>query len=317
VRWDATTSAGIGYLTDPGTNDVDSWESAEGSEALGTLTLLDTGVLTNYPEYIVDTDGHSCVHIQNDGGLWISDIASENSDIAARIDDAVDVTVFIVSMLNNPTAKASNSYFLHGPQSARYANVGADESIDLFLNGAFRSSGNGWAQRRQICSHRNKHNGTNDNDLDGFIGKDAIYSVAGISDASVSGPNTLTIGSYSSASNATWDTDVNIYEVLLYGRTLTDEEHADVVDHLSAKWQATNENSGADVISSAATAYSVRLAGSNNNLFDIENGVLQQNQVQIIAQNSAGLIVVQSGDNVDTDKVIGAVEDWGVINFSK
>ena len=63
--------------------------------------------------------------------------------------------------------------------------------------------------------------------------------------------------------------------------------------------------------------YTVRLAGSNNNLFDVENGVLQQNQVQVIAQNSAGLIVVQSGDNVDTDKVIGAVEDWGVINFSK
>lgn len=37
--------------------------------------------------------------------------------------------------------------------------------------------------------------------------------------------------------------------------------------------------------------YTVRLAGSNNNLFDVENGVLNQNQVQVIAQNSAGLIV--------------------------
>ena len=36
--------------------------------------------------------------------------------------------------------------------------------------------------------------------------------------------------------------------------------------------------------------WSVRLAGSNNNLFDVENGVLNQNQVQVIAQNSAGLI---------------------------
>lgn len=63
--------------------------------------------------------------------------------------------------------------------------------------------------------------------------------------------------------------------------------------------------------------YSVRLAGSNNNIFDVENGILVQNSVQVISQNSAGLIVVQSGDNVDTDKVIGAVEDWGVINFSK
>jgi hypothetical protein len=36
--------------------------------------------------------------------------------------------------------------------------------------------------------------------------------------------------------------------------------------------------------------YSVRLAGSNNNIFDVESGILNQNQVQVIAQNSAGLI---------------------------
>ncbi len=38
--------------------------------------------------------------------------------------------------------------------------------------------------------------------------------------------------------------------------------------------------------------FSVRLAGSNNNIFDVENGILVQNQVQVIAQNSAGLVAV-------------------------
>ncbi len=37
--------------------------------------------------------------------------------------------------------------------------------------------------------------------------------------------------------------------------------------------------------------YSVRLSGSNNNIFDVENGILVQNNVQVIAQNSAGLVV--------------------------
>lgn len=64
-------------------------------------------------------------------------------------------------------------------------------------------------------------------------------------------------------------------------------------------------------------AYTVRLAGSNNNLFDVENSILAPNQVNVIATNSAGLIVTQSGDNVDTDAVIQVVEDWGVINYSK
>jgi hypothetical protein len=63
--------------------------------------------------------------------------------------------------------------------------------------------------------------------------------------------------------------------------------------------------------------YSVRLAGSNNNLFDVENGILTQNLVQVIAQNSAGLIAVDTGGGADTAEVISAVEDWGVINFSK
>ena len=41
--------------------------------------------------------------------------------------------------------------------------------------------------------------------------------------------------------------------------------------------------------------FSVRLAGSNNNFFDVENGILVQNQVQVIAQNSGGLIVTTAG----------------------
>jgi hypothetical protein len=44
--------------------------------------------------------------------------------------------------------------------------------------------------------------------------------------------------------------------------------------------------------------WSVRLAGSNNNLFDIENGILNQNQVQVIGQNAAGLIVHTSGSGL-------------------
>ena len=45
--------------------------------------------------------------------------------------------------------------------------------------------------------------------------------------------------------------------------------------------------------------YSVRLVGSNNNIWDIENGILVQNQVQVIPTNSAGLISVPSGSGLD------------------
>jgi len=45
-------------------------------------------------------------------------------------------------------------------------------------------------------------------------------------------------------------------------------------------------------------AFSVRLVGSNNNLFDIQNGILVQNLVQVIPTNAAGLIIVTSGSGV-------------------
>jgi len=44
--------------------------------------------------------------------------------------------------------------------------------------------------------------------------------------------------------------------------------------------------------------YSVRLAGSNNNIFDVESGILVQNSVQVIPNNSAGLQVVSVGSGL-------------------
>ena len=40
--------------------------------------------------------------------------------------------------------------------------------------------------------------------------------------------------------------------------------------------------------------YSIGLTESNNNIFDIQNGILNQNQVQVIPGNSAGLIASRS-----------------------
>lgn len=58
--------------------------------------------------------------------------------------------------------------------------------------------------------------------------------------------------------------------------------------------------------------WSVRLAGSNNNLFDVEGGILQQNQVQVIAQNSAGLVVVSGESGLTEAGIADAVWDENV-----
>jgi hypothetical protein len=50
--------------------------------------------------------------------------------------------------------------------------------------------------------------------------------------------------------------------------------------------------------------FSVRLVGSNNNIFDVENGILVQNQVQLISNNSGGLIVTEAGGGGPTEASI-------------
>jgi hypothetical protein len=54
--------------------------------------------------------------------------------------------------------------------------------------------------------------------------------------------------------------------------------------------------------------YTVRLVGSNNNIFDVQGGILVQNQVQVIPTNAAGLIAVSTGGSiVDPAAVAAAV----------
>ncbi len=56
--------------------------------------------------------------------------------------------------------------------------------------------------------------------------------------------------------------------------------------------------------------FTVRLAGSNNNIFDVENGILNQNQVQVISNNSAGLIQITSGSGLSAAQATQLIELW-------
>jgi len=62
-------------------------------------------------------------------------------------------------------------------------------------------------------------------------------------------------------------------------------------------WSITFENG----------TYSVRLVGSNNNLFDVENGILNQNSVQVIPGNAAGLIVSGGGGSLTAQQIRDAM----------
>ena len=55
------------------------------------------------------------------------------------------------------------------------------------------------------------------------------------------------------------------------------------------------------------SAYSVRLAGTNNDIFDVESGILIPTPlVTVIAQNAAGLVVVESVSSADITALLAA-----------
>jgi hypothetical protein len=54
--------------------------------------------------------------------------------------------------------------------------------------------------------------------------------------------------------------------------------------------------------------YTVLLKGSNNDIWDVASGILNQNQVQVIPSNSAGLQTVVSGSGVTAQDIIDIVD---------
>jgi hypothetical protein len=65
-----------------------------------------------------------------------------------------------------------------------------------------------------------------------------------------------------------------------------------------------------EIFFSPDTTYSVRLTGSNNNLFDLQNAILANTVTQVIPQNSAGLIVAGSGVTAgDITNIASATKD--------
>ena len=55
------------------------------------------------------------------------------------------------------------------------------------------------------------------------------------------------------------------------------------------------------------SAWTVQLEGSNNNMWDVGGGILNQNNVQVIPTNSAGLITVTTGSGVTAQDIVDIV----------
>lgn len=72
--------------------------------------------------------------------------------------------------------------------------------------------------------------------------------------------------------------------------TVAGETYARIIEFING-YSITFENTG--------SAYTVKIVGSNNNIFDVDNGILNPTSlVTVISTNSAGLITVTSGSGV-------------------
>jgi hypothetical protein len=257
LRWDASVKDGITYNTDEATNDVDGWTPQEGPEGLGTFSMdaLSIAAGTQFPNRLRDVDGllHMRFYGAGEYCLRQSNILSANAALHARFDDATNVTVFVVGKYNDMAGAIAGNHYVCGATPNEWTTpfINQGPKIQSRVNGAFRASTNDFDDRRFMQSFRNVHNGTDDNDVETWVGKTSIYSAATIADSEVSGSNTFAFGSHGGGSSDVWYADCNVYECLWYGRSLSDAEIDAVNDYLSAKWQTTNTDkpAGEEVIS--------------------------------------------------------------------
>ena len=90
---------------------------------------------------------------------------------------------------------------------------------------------------------------------------------------------------------------------------LDNEDHMVLQDAISHNTEVTISGvtyarfieliNGYSVTFTPDSAWTVEIIGSNNNLHDVEANILNQNNVQVIPTNSAGLIVVTTGSGLD------------------
>ena len=75
-------------------------------------------------------------------------------------------------------------------------------------------------------------------------------------------------------------------------------------------------NSYSITLENTGSAYTVNFVGSNNNFFDIENGILNPTSlVTVQSNNSAGLQTVISGSGLSVDQAAQLIEIWRLLGL--
>lgn len=251
LHWDAS-APNVTYATDAATNDVDSFV-----DRMRELTATDQNTGT-YPALLTDEDGFPHIRFYGESArtLAASNVLSLDANAHARIDDAVDTTMFCVFRFNDMAGASAGNHYITGntPTGNRVGFVNQGPEVSLWNPGAsaFVDTTNDFDDgvTRCIAVYRCTHNGTDDNDFLGKFGHTQLFNDLANTDASAAGGNTIGLGAYQTGGTAVWRSDSNLYEWICFDRALSDAEITQMVDYLSAKWDATNVDSASETISS-------------------------------------------------------------------
>jgi hypothetical protein len=235
ARWDSTTSDGMTFTTSEAVGDIATW-----LDETATFTFDD--VLTNDP--IWDPG-----QVAFDGSSGLQEIVTYGSEDATWI------------ICGSWDGVSGFDYMFSTPNEVFVGNNGgANEKISFVLNAAgspLYYSATDLTDETVVATVTNKHNGTNDNDKEVWLGTTYIGGEFGQTDA-LSDNNLLTVGHAVSGSQATIGF---MYEIIVYDRTLSAEEIANVTNELSIKWSAQSGDGLSSVVTSS-TATTLSLSAS-------------------------------------------------------
>jgi hypothetical protein len=235
ARWDSTTSDGMTFTTSEVVGDIATWLD---EKSLWTFST----VLTNEP-------------VWNAGEVYFDGTMGLRTDGFYAAEDATWI------LCASFDGVSSHDYMMGTPNEVFVGNQGiTDEKIEFVMNtggSPIYKSATDLTDETVVLTVTNKHNATDDNDKEAWLGTTYLGGEFGQTDA-LSDKNFIDLGFAVSSGQATIG---YMYELIVYDRTLSHEEIANVTNELSIKWSAQTGDGLSVSSSTLATSLNLSATG--------------------------------------------------------
>jgi hypothetical protein len=280
------------FVTDEATGDCAGWLGQ-----CGNMDLVGGGAVGAYPQW----DGPGT------GVFYAGGRHHTLSTVTTPFSNA-DHAVYVVGSIDSANTGDNDSLYAGPTYAVRWSYDTGTSDIIAFCNSGSTlqiNPANDQLDRPCVYGHKMDYTGTPGQfDVTNFIGETDVLTNAATSPAAV---NNFALG----GSGSGFQYIGTIYECIVYDRALSTAEHTTVVDYLSNKWSAQNEDLSALTISAGGTA----ATWQNNNIDKAGEGTLnppgaQPGEYSIVPVSQVPVNVTTKRPYTSAAEIFGVAPKW-------